>query len=314
MIGLWPSKMLCARDLDGIIGRVHKVVEVLVPARAVRVPNGIATWESCVDADVMMQLMGIPPSAVSTCSLYPIQEVVWPLALRLLPTSQALGRSASICGRLIVSCRSSRLERPSPDASPLRGRMPLAPLRLRCLRLRRRLLPRFNRRRIPRDVLQADAPSDRPRNQSSHADGWPDGSRQTRKRPAKTSPRSEAGRHRSSRTAGKACRQHLKNARSGRASSERRTRPWLSKARASAARSSSGTPYLCRRTVGDQKSLDPHQFQIPRRTARSARPSGQARSRASGTTLVERRTSNPHSISRRDTRSHSSVKASCGVW
>ena len=27
-----------------------------------------------------MQLMGIPPSAVSTCSLYPIQEVVWPLA------------------------------------------------------------------------------------------------------------------------------------------------------------------------------------------------------------------------------------------
>ena len=36
---------------------------------------------------------------------------------------------------------------------------------------------------------------------ASHADGWPDRSRQTRKRPAKTSPRSEAGRHRSSRTA-----------------------------------------------------------------------------------------------------------------
>ena len=68
-----------------------------------------------------MQLMGIPPSAVSTCSLYPIQEVVWPLALRLLPTSQALGRSASICGRLIVSCRSSRLGS-FARASPLRGR------------------------------------------------------------------------------------------------------------------------------------------------------------------------------------------------
>ena len=69
----------------------------------------------------MMQLTGIPPSAVSTCSLYPIQEVVWPLALRLLPTSQALGRSASICGRLIVSCRSSRLGS-FARASPLRGR------------------------------------------------------------------------------------------------------------------------------------------------------------------------------------------------
>ena len=62
---------------------------------------------------------GDPP--VSTCSLYPIQEVVWPLALRLLPTSQALGRSASICGRLIVSCRSSRLGS-FARASPLRGR------------------------------------------------------------------------------------------------------------------------------------------------------------------------------------------------
>ena len=61
---------------------------------------------------------------------------------------------------------------------------------------------------------------------ASHADGWPDRSRQTRKRPAKTSPRSEAGRHRSSRTAGIACRQP-QDARSGRASSERRTRPWL---------------------------------------------------------------------------------------
>ena len=35
----------------------------------------------------------------------------------------------------------------------LAGPPPLAPLRLRCLRLRRRLLPRLDRRRIPRDVL-----------------------------------------------------------------------------------------------------------------------------------------------------------------
>ena len=41
---------------------------------------------------------------------------------------------------------------------------PLAPLRLRCLRLRRRLLPRLDRRRIPRDVLDKMA-IHRPRNQ-----------------------------------------------------------------------------------------------------------------------------------------------------
>ena len=44
-----------------------------------------------------------------------------PVALRLVPTSQALGRSASICGRLIVSCRSSRLGS-FACSSPLRGR------------------------------------------------------------------------------------------------------------------------------------------------------------------------------------------------
>ena len=49
-----------------------------------------------------------------------------PFALRLVPTSQALGRSASICGRLIVSCRSSRLAS-FARSSPLRGRP-----RLRC--------------------------------------------------------------------------------------------------------------------------------------------------------------------------------------
>ena len=43
------------------------------------------------------------------------------LALRLAPTSQALGSSASICGRLIVSCRSSRIGSIA-CSSHLRGR------------------------------------------------------------------------------------------------------------------------------------------------------------------------------------------------
>ena len=73
---------------------------------------------------------GNPPSAVSTCSLYP-QEVVWPLALRLVPTLIGAGS-----------------------------------IRLRCLRLRLRLLPRLDRRRIPRDSTAQSA---------SHADGSPDG-------------------------------------------------------------------------------------------------------------------------------------------
>ena len=185
-------------------------------APAVGSPTESPRWESCVDADVMMQLMGIPPSAVSTCSLYPIQEVVWPLALRLLPGPSA-GLPASAEGSS-CSCRSSRLGS-FARASPLRG-PPLAPLRLRCLRLRRRLLT---------SIAVA----------SREMDGHPSSAAisvscrrlarrlsQTRKRPAKTSPRSEAGRHRSSRTAGKACRQP-QDARSGRASSECRTPPWL---------------------------------------------------------------------------------------
>ena len=147
-------------DLDGIIGRVHKVIEVLDPPG--RQGPQRNRWESCVDADVMMQLMGIPPSAVSTCSLYPIQEVVWPLALRLLPTSQAL----QVCQHL----RKAHRQLPFQPARLLRPRLslawppPLATLRLRCLRLRRRLLPRLDRRRIPRDVLDKMA-IHRPRNQ-----------------------------------------------------------------------------------------------------------------------------------------------------
>ena len=66
--------------------------------------------------------------------------------------------------------RKAHRQLPFQTARLLRSRLslawppPLAPLRLRCLRLRPRLLPRFDRRRIPRDVLHQMA-IHRPRNQ-----------------------------------------------------------------------------------------------------------------------------------------------------
>ena len=150
--------------------------------------------------------------------------------------------------------RKAHRQLPFQPARLLRPRLslawppPLATLRLRCLRLRRRLLPRLDRRRIPRDVLDKMA-IHRPRNQrrterrptSSRGCSlqlrWPtespdacsqDGSRQTRKRPAKTSPRSEAGRHRSSRhAAGGKPAVNLKTAHQAVASECRRGRPRL---------------------------------------------------------------------------------------
>ena len=141
------------------------------------------------------------------------------MALGVALAADIASASASICGRLIVSCRSSRLGS-FARASPLRGRP----------RLRRFGFAAFgfgagfSRASIPPSHPARCARQDIHRQSASHADGWP--SRQTRKRPAKTSPRSEAGRHRSSRTAGIACRQP-QDARSGRASSECRTPPWL---------------------------------------------------------------------------------------
>src|SRR6201984_847805 len=75
---------------------------------AVIVASGIAAWLSCNDAEVRMALIGISPSATSRCSLYPIQLVVWPLALRLVPTVQCFGKSASIAARLMLVWRSRR--------------------------------------------------------------------------------------------------------------------------------------------------------------------------------------------------------------
>src|ERR1035437_1513581 len=54
-------------------------------------------------------LMGICPSATSTCNLKPIQKDLLPLLLVLQPTSQARGKSANIWPNVIVPehCRSS---------------------------------------------------------------------------------------------------------------------------------------------------------------------------------------------------------------
>ena len=60
-----------------------------------------------------MQLMGIPPSAVSTCSLYPIQEVVWPLPYRGTYGIYLRNRSNAKVPH-DVNCV-FRLREPSPD-------------------------------------------------------------------------------------------------------------------------------------------------------------------------------------------------------
>ena len=45
--------------------------------------------------------MGMPPSAVSRCNLYPFQRLVCPLLFRLVPMSHTVGRSSSISSMLI---------------------------------------------------------------------------------------------------------------------------------------------------------------------------------------------------------------------
>ena len=200
-------------------------------------------------------------------------------------------RSASICGRLIVSCRSSRLGS-FARASPLRGRP----------RLRRRFGfaafgAGFSRASIAvasREMCSTRWPSI-VRAISAHADGWPDGSRRVRENVASLGSRPPPLQPHSRQPA-----VNLKTLDQG-ASSERRTRPWLGarQRRAVLLR----TPYL----GGSREAVSqPAPVPEPRRRARSARPSGRARPPASGTTLVERRTSNPIA-SRAGTRLHSSV-------
>ena len=83
----------------------------------------MAAWLSCSDAGVSMQLTGMSPSAVSMCSLYPRQPVLWPFEFRLVPMSQAFGSSAAISSADIpsISCRSS-LVGSFTGSSPFRGR------------------------------------------------------------------------------------------------------------------------------------------------------------------------------------------------
>ena len=178
------------------------------------------------------------------------------LALRLVPTSQALGRSASICGRLIVSCRSSRLGS-FARASPLRGRP----------RLRRRFGfaafgfgAGFSRASIA--VASREMCSTR----------WPSIVRaisvSCRRLARRLSANSEKARENVASLGSRPAPLQPHSRQSLPSTSRRSIRPRVvgmsntalaMKARASAARSSSGRPTWPRK-VG-QKSLDPHQFQ-----------------------------------------------------
>src|ERR1700747_3131628 len=89
---------------------------------AVIVASGIAAWLSCNDAEVRMALIGISPSATSRCSLYPIQLVALPLALRLVTTAQCFRTYASIVARLMLVGRSRRPGSLVSTPSPFLGR------------------------------------------------------------------------------------------------------------------------------------------------------------------------------------------------
>ena len=174
----------------------------------------------------------------------------------LVPTSQALGRSASICGRLIVSCRSSRLGS-FACSSPLRGRP----------RLRRRFGfaafgfgAGFSRASIA--VASREMCSTR----------WPSIVRaisvSCRRLARPLSANSEKARENVASLGSRPAPLQPHSRHSLPSTSRRSIRPRVvgtsntalaMKARASAARSSSEPPYLAAE-VG-QKSLDPHQFQ-----------------------------------------------------
>ena len=130
-----------------------------------------AEWGSSAIGRVDVQLVPDPGGGT-------YWQIPW--TLRLVPTSQALGRSASICGR-----RASSFQLPSSSrlgsfacASPLQAGAAMQ------VSLRRRfgfaafgfgagILPRFNRRRIPRDCGSTRWPIHRSAQSASHADGWP---------------------------------------------------------------------------------------------------------------------------------------------
>ena len=144
-----------------------------------------------------------------------------------------------------------------------------------CLRLRRRLLPRLDRRRIPRDRARQDGHPSSGRNQRLMQTVPQDGSAgQTRKRPAKTSnTRSEAGRQPlHSRTAGKACRLHTSRRFAIRPArqSECANTALAMKARCQRLRGPPPDRPTWPREHRCRRASTTHQFQNRRRTARSA--------------------------------------------
>ncbi len=106
--------------LRRVTGTVHEVVEVRDPA--VMVARGMATRESCREAEVRMAPSGTPQSAVSTGSLQPRQVSRIPRAFFFVPRSQTFGRSASIASRLMPPACRLRRDGVFGLSSPLRGR------------------------------------------------------------------------------------------------------------------------------------------------------------------------------------------------
>ena len=249
-----------------------------------------------------MQLMGIPPSAVSTCSLALIQEVVWPLALRLVPIHRrpSAGPPASAEGSSSVAVPAGLA--PSPAPLPCGAACPLAPpLRLRCLRLRRRLTspPLQSPSHNPRDVLHQMA-IHRPRNQRQPC----------RRLARRLSANSEKARENVASHRKPAGTAPSRTAHSLPSTSRRSIRPRV------VGTSNTSLGYegaRHRRAVLDPDALpgrgsraeEPRPAPVPEPQTKSSQRSPIAAelaiiAPASGTTLVERRTSNPIAISRRD--------------
>ena len=98
-----------------------------------------------VDAEVM-QLTGTPPSAVSTCSLYPTQEVVWRrcACCRHRRPSAGLPASAELIGSRLGSpaplpCMGPLHRRRHPARCARQDGQPSARISVSCRRLARRL-------------------------------------------------------------------------------------------------------------------------------------------------------------------------------
>ena len=160
MIGL---SMLCAQISMAIIGRVHKVIA----ARPAPSPN-----ESRVDAHDAAD--GDP--AIGGIDVHLVPDPGGGMALGVALGADIAG-PRQVCQHLRKAHRQLPFQAAqAPTAAPACDASASLPS------LRRRLLPRFNRRRI-------EMCSTRPSivRAASHADGSQDGSRQTRKRPAKTS-------------------------------------------------------------------------------------------------------------------------------